>query len=494
MLPKGSIGKILQYYSSSQRFEPEIERALIDFFNLNGPEEIENIGWNETAEGLFNEWFVYDFRLNSGLTVLQDYCERNPYKLKEYELTLYRDLLATNHFGLFEVKEVWLNQGLKLYDFETKKNYDIQERAATHELKPGYLFHNRIAKINGHWEMVGTNSPVWPVHLGKNIRQVLNKNNKKNLTPKDVNQEINGQKNKKPMEVEIDPTQALIRLQNSFESTGLNKFISAQTVSNWVLEKDSLINPTEIISLVFGLTDNKVEPAVANDLISALQDVYNTTPQKALGDKSPQEKFNENPEHQPEFNTEITRLGGEKWLKRLKKAHDYMNKHDYYKSARAFENTFTALLEEKTTKPDIYRIYANKAVAHFACSEEGLGEKMIELALLLNPNYDFAQKLKKKYENGDYDSPIGLARRQALGQKKIKGDKVSSKNLFHIPKRVIENDPAVKYYKYIKQLNINFATEQLTTSKLTTFDQTKIGCNEPCPCGSGKKFKKCCEK
>ena len=29
-------------------------------------------------------------------------------------------------------------------------------------------------------------------------------------------------------------------------------------------------------------------------------------------------------------------------------------------------------------------------------------------------------------------------------------------------------------------------------TKTVTRDQPKIGRNEPCPCGSGKKYKKCC--
>ena len=36
------------------------------------------------------------------------------------------------------------------------------------------------------------------------------------------------------------------------------------------------------------------------------------------------------------------------------------------------------------------------------------------------------------------------------------------------------------------------AGEEAARTKTITRDQPKIGRNEPCPCGSGKKYKKCC--
>jgi uncharacterized protein YecA (UPF0149 family) len=36
------------------------------------------------------------------------------------------------------------------------------------------------------------------------------------------------------------------------------------------------------------------------------------------------------------------------------------------------------------------------------------------------------------------------------------------------------------------------AGEEAARTKTVTRDQPKVGRNEPCPCGSGKKYKKCC--
>lgn len=56
-----------------------------------------------------------------------------------------------------------------------------------------------------------------------------------------------------------------------------------------------------------------------------------------------------------------------------------------------------------------------------------------------------------------------------------------------------------KYFKLIQYLNLNqpFLQDFFITEKKEYRERTdikKTGRNDPCPCGSGKKFKKCCEK
>lgn len=77
-----------------------------------------------------------------------------------------------------------------------------------------------------------------------------------------------------------------------------------------------------------------------------------------------------------------------------------------------------------------------------------------------------------------------------------------------------ENSNAFKYYNYLNQFDINFETEETIKTKETFLKisperfldsrkskekdhwnkkrSSKIGRNDPCPCGSGKKYKKCC--
>jgi len=90
--------------------------------------------------------------------------------------------------------------------------------------------------------------------------------------------------------------------------------------------------------------------------------------------------------------------------------------------------------------------------------------------------------------------------------KGINRDKVMSNFIQEVEKKEFVNNPACIYYDYLKKFQINFKTDQLTSSPVFRMSANgqimesgsrrvngrKIGRNEPCPCGSSKKFKKCC--
>jgi preprotein translocase subunit SecA len=42
------------------------------------------------------------------------------------------------------------------------------------------------------------------------------------------------------------------------------------------------------------------------------------------------------------------------------------------------------------------------------------------------------------------------------------------------------------------KINPNFGGGEKENKKVKVSDISKIGRNDPCPCGSGKKYKKCC--
>ena len=58
-----------------------------------------------------------------------------------------------------------------------------------------------------------------------------------------------------------------------------------------------------------------------------------------------------------------------------------------------------------------------------------------------------------------------------------------------IPTRQAQNDPTQTTGSNVQQQSKNNGQKTVTAS-----DIKKIGRNDPCPCGSGKKYKKCCGK
>ncbi|MEW5760871.1 MAG: SEC-C metal-binding domain-containing protein, partial [Candidatus Thermoplasmatota archaeon] len=139
-------------------------------------------------------------------------------------------------------------------------------------------------------------------------------------------------------------------------------------------------------------------------------------------------------------------------------------------------------------------------------------------------DYKFVlDELKKFYKRNNFDST-----KLQFVNKKLEEVKKNSKKYSYSPRKEREDkafvelikkaeikqmqeNPAIKYYEFLKNYEINFATENVVEASLTylritpedilnenkkvpnAYDKKhKIGRNEPCPCGSGKKYKKCC--
>ena len=115
MLPKGSIAKVYEYYFTAPEFSGEVMRALKDFFNRSDLDKGGSLNTTEQSEVFFNEWFLYDFILENGNTVLDDFITNNPFNLKNEEMELYQNLLD-NKYGIFEVLDLELGKSITLKD------------------------------------------------------------------------------------------------------------------------------------------------------------------------------------------------------------------------------------------------------------------------------------------------------------------------------------------------------------------------------------------
>ena len=55
-----------------------------------------------------------------------------------------------------------------------------------------------------------------------------------------------------------------------------------------------------------------------------------------------------------------------------------------------------------------------------------------------------------------------------------------------------QKEEAGETIEQFTERKIKHAQEKLRNPKVNKYYQIKVGRNDPCPCGSGKKFKKCC--
>lgn len=154
MLPKGSIRNIIDYFSQEPSFARAMEEALCDFFDVQSLEEVGGLVPSKITYEFFNEWLVFDCRLNSGRTVLEEYLFIHKNRLSREYKNLYTNLILTQHYSLFRIDEVQLDKAIKVTDSLSDKSYIIRERKATREAIVGNYSFCRIANAQGYYEIV----------------------------------------------------------------------------------------------------------------------------------------------------------------------------------------------------------------------------------------------------------------------------------------------------------------------------------------------------
>lgn len=182
MLPKGSIAKIYEYYYSTPRYRDEMLRATREFFDRPDLDRGGTLEMNEKSESLFNEWFLYDFKLSNGKITLADFIAENPLRLTPVEMIIYKDLLKTNTYGLYEVISININNGLIVKDLWTGRKFYTREQKLTFQVNPHNVFFERIGKVGDHYEFIGAD-PFLINNFGESERKLLKKINFE-LTPK----------------------------------------------------------------------------------------------------------------------------------------------------------------------------------------------------------------------------------------------------------------------------------------------------------------------
>lgn len=158
MLPKGSIAKIYEYYFTTPRYNEDVLRAMREFFDRPDLDRGGSLEINDKSEGLFNEWFLYDFELTSGQTPLANFIEENPLQLSKDSMVLYRSILKSNIYGMFEVLHVDIDKGLMLKNLQTGKEIYVYERKLTFQIRIGGIFFGRIGLVDDHNELVGADT------------------------------------------------------------------------------------------------------------------------------------------------------------------------------------------------------------------------------------------------------------------------------------------------------------------------------------------------
>ncbi|OQX00658.1 hypothetical protein BWK69_01005 [Candidatus Parcubacteria bacterium A4] len=441
-MEKGTIQKIFDYYSGATRFDGEVLQALKDFFNKPNLKSDDRSEVEENDKTLFNEWFIFDFRLSNGRTPLENFYYVNPYNFNPARLQIYKDL-QENCFGLYEVLEIELGEWLCLKNIRTDKIYNVREFSATFGLLKGQIFSNRVGRVGDHYELVGGDVSFGPIRLNPSLKNIFKKN-KEGLNPKtlrnsfpSISAPLNRKKKEYPSFEEAERN-----LRKILEKYGINKFVSAETIKDWIYNhpKGSLLPFSAELSMLFGLIDPDMGredySMVTRDLLEGFNAFYNLCPQKTLGGKSPFEKGKEREQRgeAPDLLMSVNKFCITDWNKKYGQALKYMEQAKFKESLKKFDEVLAYLLKNKTTYQDICRLYTNKGVCHFVLEEEELSEFMLETSVELNSFYNFGKQQLEKCKK------IGFSKKSSAGRNK---------------KSLVE-DIGYRYLQFLKLFKINF--------------------------------------
>ncbi len=543
MLRRGTIPKVLEYYGDA--YPREVRRALSTFFAdvLMLPEEERMI--SEDDEKYCNEWFLFDFKLQNGKTPIEHFYETNPLRLTGEELAVYKDL-TKSLYDVFEVLDVRVGSDMSLRSLSKSTVFLVKEYLATFQAKPGTWVTGRICYVRDHYEIVSGASIILPFSLEKNSERHFKKMFR-GINPKMVynmsrNVDDIAEQNEYGTESFVSLGEARKKLEQAFQKYRIDKFVSVKQVQKWIqttdIDDEDYRAPT---ALLMGLAESREFDCreALNELMPALQEFANALPRKTLGGKSPNDMWREREkDHQGEqkdLQAFITHT--EEWNTHYRRGMQYMKEPDgAEKSLSEYRKAFQALLNERTTFREVYRLYANTAIALFQNGEAYAGKRMLETALKINPYYDFAADQLRRYEAGEYDQVIAygfvektdrMSKKTSRGYhvSKSKSERVYTKKehdrilrsvaaaLFlqnkegALPfserklakreereeKKAFEQEPWHTYTLFLKKFGINFNHQPEVPTRHTFFraDGKKIARNEPCPCGGGKKYKKC---
>jgi len=425
----------LDYYFSQPQFQKDIKRALSEFFDLAPQSKIDESKIDLAEEtGLFNEWFVYDFKLSNGRTPLGDFYLTNPDNLDATRLQVYKDL-QDNCYGFYKVKEVRLGEGLLLENLQTGRVYWVKECLLTFSVSAEQVFPGRVAKVGGHYELVSANPPLLPIKMSQSLERTYRRS-KEDWNPKVIwDYFFREERETIPPKKFSTLKDAEENLQNVLTKFGLNKFVDSATIKEWI-DNELVGELSTSLHLLLSLIPLKRKDY--NDawveITESLIQFYNLCPQKRLGGKSPSEKAREASEKGllPDIKMSVSGNPIPTMYEKYHQVVESLNERDFDRALKKINRFFAYLLENRITYPEIFRVYANKAVCHLVRGELAAGKLFLEIALELNPFYRLAKRHLKRVSRQFPD----LSRESET--------------------KVIR-DIGYQYYQFLKPLKINFA-------------------------------------
>jgi hypothetical protein len=475
---------MLDYYSRNDIFQQEYEDAFFQFFGEGKALEFleTRVSMTDMEETVFDEWFLFEFRLEDGYTPLEHCIAVNPLRLSEKELLVYREL-KQGFFDMFEVLEVRAGEILSLRSLRKEKTFLVYDRSGSESLLKGDWITARIGKRNKtEYEIIGGAVLKLPVAFGPGMQAALRKEHPR-LTLLDVrelffsNTDTNkkgdrSEKSKKAVSLEESER----RLAKLLSENGMSGYIDVPRIRR-LLEENGPIDSLAVTALLIGLVaDEKREVdsyAVSKKLTSSLSDFSNALPKRFLGGKSSAEAKNEALNRNESDCEVIDRFDINEWGEYYEKGLAAFKRNDKKGALKEYREAFASLLRHQTTYRAVFRLFANMGTALLADGNEYAGLWMLRKAQQLNPQYDFAKRQLKRYEEGEFDFMVKSATlsniKDSLEDKRLPGNRW---DLYEIEDE--ERWPTEKIIRKLKQFGISVSKSEFSEWTKNTYSASDV--------------------
>lgn len=279
------------------------------------------------------------------------------------------------------------------------------------------------------------------------------------------------------------------RFDDALADAGMDSMLSGATIKKWANNEHKFPLGFPMKALFFmmpeNLSDNK-----RDKIFATLQTYLSNLPRKSLHSKTPLQASHEQKHEVPHYMVDM--YSYDDYAEDLHNANGLMP-HDTEKAYVAYEQLIQRFLDEKVPVFTAFRIFCNAglcAMMQNNGSSDVLGYELVHASLRLNPLYDLGRKQKERCIDPLFE-PSRMPKKDRAFIKLLAS--VIEENGQRLYKRTIFR----KYEKFLEEIGVSLKYKTVTTP--TIFQKEgdgsikRVGRNDPCYCGSGKKFKKCCD-
>ncbi len=284
------LGKVISYINRSGA---NIEKAAEEFFGKN--DIFPEMPAFENISSLFNEWFIFDYKLQSDLTIISEYYLKNPDQLSDQLMNELKQITQTHTYDLFEIEKVEPGQNVTVWGLFTGQRYKVLEKSLSLSLKGQRgCFFNRIAKINGNYYFIGSNPVFIPITYTDRSKKLFKSENIEKISPKNALDFFLLPKDKPPETIVTKKEIKNIRkrLQKQFEKLKKKYGIitTFDTLKDFLFHENYKNHFADIYRdiLTIGITERMV---VENTQF--FQNFWNYFPHKKLNGQCPADRYRE---------------------------------------------------------------------------------------------------------------------------------------------------------------------------------------------------------